>query len=206
MEQPTFLLQVKLNLNFNQVFDKVVVINLARRTDRLASITEQLNAHNIEFERFEAFDGQELGVSGVQACVMSHRAVIEKYKDCQSLFIFEDDAKLKPNFSFLWDRFITNVPDDWQMLYLGCNRIESTPVADGVERLLQGIATHAYGVKQAIFDDLIRVSKATNPIDISYMQMQVLVPTYVALPTMFGQFAGFSDIEQSFTDYTNILG
>jgi hypothetical protein len=106
----------------------------------------------------------------------------------------------------LWDKFIANLPDDWQMLYLGCNRIESNPVADGVGRLLQGIATHAYGVKQTIFDDLIRVSKATNPIDISYMQMQVLVPTYVALPTMVGQVAGFSDIEQSFTDYTNILG
>jgi hypothetical protein len=206
MGLPTFPLQVKLNLRFNQVFDKVVVINLARRTDRLASITEQLNAHNIEFERFEAIDGQELGVSGVEACVMSHRAVIEKYKDCQSLFIFEDDAGLKPDFALLWDKFIANLPDDWQMLYLGCNRIESNPVADGVGRLLQGVATHAYGAKQTIFDDLIRVSKATNPIDISYMQMQVLVPTYVALPTMVGQVAGFSDIEQSFTDYTFLLG
>lgn len=206
MGLPTFPLQVKLNPKFNQVFEKVVVINLARRTDRLASITEQLNAHNIEFERFEAIDGQELGVSGVAACVMSHRAVIEKYKDCQSLFIFEDDAELKPDFALLWDRFIANLPDDWQMLYLGCNRIESNPVADGVGRLLQGVATHAYGAKQTIFDDLIRVSKATNPIDISYMQMQVLVPTYVALPTMVGQVAGFSDIEQSFTDYTFLLG
>jgi GR25 family glycosyltransferase involved in LPS biosynthesis len=137
---------------------------------------------------------------------MSHRAVIEKYKDCQSLFIFEDDAQLNSDFKQLWDKFIINLPDDWKMVYLGCNRIESNLVADGVERLLQGVATHAYGAKQTIFDDLIKVSKSANPIDISYMQMQVSVPTYVAIPTMVGQVPGFSNIEERFTDYTFLLG
>jgi len=199
-------LPAKLNLKFNEVFEKVVVINLARRNDRLASITKELNAHNIEFERFEAIDGQELGISGVAACAMSHRAVIEKYKDCQSIFIFEDDAELKPDFALLWDKFIVNLPDDWQMIYLGCNRIESNPIADGVARLLQGVATHAYGAKQAIFNDLIQLSQANQPIDLSYMQMQVSVPTYMAFPTMVGQVPGFSNIEERFIDYTFLLG
>jgi GR25 family glycosyltransferase involved in LPS biosynthesis len=200
------VLQAKLNPKFNEVFEKVVVINLARRNDRLASITKELNAHNIEFERFEAIDGQELGISGVAACAMSHRAVIEKYKDCQSIFIFEDDAELKPDFALLWDKFIVNLPDDWQMIYLGCNRIESNPIADGVARLLQGLSTHAYGAKQAIFDNLIQLSQANQPIDLSYMQMQVSVPTYTAFPTMVGQVPGFSNIEERFIDYTFLLG
>jgi hypothetical protein len=195
-----------LNPKFNEVFEKVVVINLARRNDRLASITKELNAHNIEFERFEAIDGRELGISGVAACAMSHRAVIEKYKDCQNIFIFEDDAELKPDFALLWDKFIVNLPDDWQMIYLGCNRIESNPIADGVARLLQGVATHAYGAKQAIFNDLIQLSQANQPIDLSYMQMQVSVPTYMAFPTMVGQVPGFSNIEERFIDYTFLLG
>jgi GR25 family glycosyltransferase involved in LPS biosynthesis len=199
-------LPAKLNPKFNEVFEKVVVINLARRGDRLANITEQLNAHKIEFDRFEAIDGQELGISGVAACAMSHRAVIEKYKDCQSLFIFEDDAELKPDFALLWDRFIANLPDDWQMIYLGCNRIESNPTADGVARLLQGVATHAYGAKQAIFHNLIQLSQANQPIDLSFMQMQVSVPTYMAHPTMVGQVPGFSNIEERFIDYTFLLG
>jgi len=199
-------LQARLKPTFNEIFEKVIVINLAKRPDRMAQIKEQLDAHKITFERFEAIDGQELGVSGVAACTMSHRAVIEKYKDCQSLFIFEDDAQLNSNFEQLWDKFIVNLPDDWQMVYLGCNRIESNLVADGVGRLLQGVATHAYGAKQTIFDDLIKVSKSVNPIDISYMQMQVSVPTYVAIPTMVGQVPGFSNIEERFTDYTFLLG
>ena len=194
-----------MNPKFNEVFEKVVVINLARRGDRLANITKQLNAHKIEFERFEAIDGQELGITGFAACAMSHRAVIEKYKDCQNLFIFEDDAELKPNFAFLWDKFIVNLPDDWQMIYLGCNRIESNPIADGVAELLQGLSTHAYGAKQAIFDNLIQLSQANQPIDLSYMQMQVSVPTYMAFPTMVGQMPGFSNIEERFIDYTFLL-
>jgi GR25 family glycosyltransferase involved in LPS biosynthesis len=199
-------LVVKLKPTFNEVFEQVVVINLAKRPDRMAEIKRQLDAHKITFERFEAINGQELGVSGIAACAMSHQAVIEKYKDCQSLFIFEDDAQLNPDFALLWDNFIANLPDDWQMLYLGCNKIEWKPIADGVSRLLAGVATHAYAAKQSVFDSMIEASKGAEPIDLSYMQLQVSVPTYVAVPTMVGQVPGFSDIEQRFTDYTYVLG
>jgi GR25 family glycosyltransferase involved in LPS biosynthesis len=191
---------------FNEVFEKVIVINLAKRPDRMAQIKAQLDAHKITFERFEAIDGQELGITGVAACALSHRAVIEKYKDCQSLFIFEDDAELHLNFEQLWDAFIANLPDDWQMVYLGCNKIDWQPIAKGIARLSAGIATHAYGAKQSVFDSMIDASKRAEPIDLSYMQLQVSVPTYVAVPSMVGQVPGFSDIEHRFTDYRNTLG
>jgi len=191
---------------FNEVFEKVIVINLAKRPDRMAQIKAQLDAHKITFERFEAIDGQELGITGVAACALSHRAVIEKYKDCQSLFIFEDDAQLNSDFEQLWDKFIVNLPDDWQMVYLGCNKIDWQPIAKGIARLSAGIATHAYGAKQSVFDSMIDASKRAEPIDLSYMQLQVSVPTYVAVPSMVGQVPGFSDIEHRFTDYRNTLG
>ena len=199
-------LQARLKPTFNEIFEKVIVINLAKRPDRMAQIKEQLDAHKITFERFEAIDGQELGITGVAACALSHRAVIEKYKDCQSLFIFEDDAELDPNFKQLWDVFIANLPDDWQMVYLGCNKIDWQPIAKGVARLSAGISTHAYGAKQSVFDSMIDLSKRAEAVDVSYMQLQVSVPTYVAVPTMVGQVPGFSDIEQRFTDYTYVLG
>jgi len=199
-------LQARLKPTFNEIFEKVIVINLAKRPDRMAQIKEQLDAHKITFERFEAIDGQELGITGVQACALSHRGVIEQYKDAGNVFIFEDDAELHPNFEQLWDVFIANLPDDWQMVYLGCNRIESNLIANGVGRLLQGTSTHAYGAKQLVFNSMIDVSKRAEAIDLSYMQLQVSVPTYVAMPTMVGQVPGFSNIEERFTDYTFLLG
>ena len=200
------VLQAKLKLTFNEVFDKVIVINLARRSDRLANITKQLDVHGIKFERFEAIDGQELGISSVEACAISHRAVIEKYKDCQNLFIFEDDAELSLDFNQKWNIFIDNLPDDWQMIYLGCNKIKFEKPINGVARLLEGVATHAYGAKQSMFDSLIQASKRAEPVDLSYMQLQMSVPVYVAIPSMVGQVAGFSDIENRFTDYKYVLG
>jgi len=199
-------LQARLKPTFNEVFEKVIVINLAKRPDRMAQIKAQLDAHNITFERFEAIDGQELGITGVQACALSHRGVIEQYKDAGNVFIFEDDAELNEDFEQLWDVFIANLPDDWQMVYLGCNKIDWQPIAKGVARLSAGIATHAYGAKQSVFDSMIDASKRSEPIDLSYMQLQVSVPTYVAVPSMVGQVPGFSDIEQRFTDYRNTLG
>lgn len=199
-------MQARLKPTFNEVFEKVIVINLAKRPDRMAQIKAQLDAHKITFERFEAIDGQELGITGVQACALSHRGVIEQYKDAGNVFIFEDDAELNEDFEQLWDVFIANLPDDWQMVYLGCNKIDWQPIAKGIARLSAGIATHAYGAKQSVFDSMIDASKRAEPIDLSYMQLQVSVPTYVAVPSMVGQVPGFSDIEHRFTDYRNTLG
>jgi GR25 family glycosyltransferase involved in LPS biosynthesis len=200
------VLQARLKPRFNQVFDKVIVINLARRSDRLANIAKQLDAYGIEFERFEAIDAQDLGISGAQACAMSHCGVFEKYKDASNIFIFEDDAELTLDFNQQWNTFIDNLPDDWQMIYLGCNKIGFEKPINGVARLLAGIATHAYGAKQSMFKSLIRASKGAEPVDLSYMQLQMSVPVYVAIPSMVGQVAGFSDIENRFTDYKYALG
>lgn len=205
MVQLTFQLQAKLKQSLNQVFEKVIVINLARRTDRLENITCQLDAHNITFERFDAIDGIELGITGVAACAMSHRAVIEKYKDCKSLFIFEDDALLNNQFETSFHESMSKTPADWQMLYLGCNVQQSKPINEKVSRLIGGIATHAYGFKNEIVDKLMAASLRNEPIDFAYMSLHPSINAYVASPTLVTQLPGYSDIEQSFKDYTSIL-
>jgi hypothetical protein len=198
-------LQAKLNPKFNKVFEKVVVINLARRTDRLESITKQLNAHNIEFELFEAVDGQELSVTGVAACAMSHRAVIEKYKDCQSLFIFEDDAEFDGDFNAKFDDFMSKLPDDWQMLYLGSWPYSIIDIGiEGVRKTEGNILTHAYGAKREIFQDLIDASyDSVNPLDVAYGLLHQRVRTYMAHPSFVIQTPGFSDIRNHDVNYIN---
>jgi hypothetical protein len=198
-------LQAKLNPKFNEVFEKVVVINLARRGDRLASITKELNAHNIEFELFEAIDGQKLGISGVAACAMSHRAVIEKYKDCHNLFIFEDDASLNADFNAKFDDFIGKLPDDWQMLYLGSWPYSIIDIGiEGIRKTEGNILTHAYGAKREIFQDLIDASyDAVNPIDVAYGLLHQRVQTYMAHPSFVIQTPGFSDIRNHDVNYIN---
>jgi GR25 family glycosyltransferase involved in LPS biosynthesis len=45
-------------VHINQVFEKVLVLNLDRRPDRMAALGAQLGAFEIDFERFAAIDGQ----------------------------------------------------------------------------------------------------------------------------------------------------
>lgn len=45
-------------ITINQAFDRVLVINLARRPDRWASVSRQAERHGVAIERFEAVDGR----------------------------------------------------------------------------------------------------------------------------------------------------
>ena len=45
-------------LQINQVFEKVLVLNLDRRPDRMAMVEAQLRGFDIDFERFAAVDGE----------------------------------------------------------------------------------------------------------------------------------------------------
>ena len=92
---------------------KVFLINLDRRPDRLAEMTERLNALGLEFERVSAFDGTmrptlhlvawvkaiifnnlRLPSAGVIGCYQSHRIVWQRMVDEEILqaLIFEDDV------------------------------------------------------------------------------------------------------------------
>jgi GR25 family glycosyltransferase involved in LPS biosynthesis len=46
-------------MKVNEFFDKVVVINLDRRTDRMEILDAQLKELGIEYERFSAIDAVE---------------------------------------------------------------------------------------------------------------------------------------------------
>jgi glycosyl transferase family 25 len=81
------------------------VINLARRSDRLAVMSAQLEKLSIDFERFDAFDGSSLRLppdatltAAETACHRSHRACWQKLLDSNEDFavILEDDLVISP--------------------------------------------------------------------------------------------------------------
>ena len=59
-------------MKINDYFDRVIVINLDKRTDRLEKITAELDALGIEFERLSAVDAVAQGIRTVIACMQSH--------------------------------------------------------------------------------------------------------------------------------------
>src|SRR5262245_61494069 len=79
-------------------------------------------------QRFSACDGDTLEKpagwthsSGAYGCLQSHLQVVSEARESQapSVLIFEDDAVLDPDFQSKFAGFIKEVPDDWDILYLG---------------------------------------------------------------------------------------
>lgn len=86
---------------------RVLVINLDRRQDRLASVSRQLDAAGISFERIAAIDGtafprSSVGISGgMVACHLSHRLAWRALlsSGAPHALVLEDDVVLSKKFA-----------------------------------------------------------------------------------------------------------
>ncbi len=119
----------------NSVVDKVFVINLDKDTERLASIDKQLRSCNVAYERFSGILGKHVNTDprltpfcaqfctdGIKGCALSHRTIWEhalenKY---QTIMVLEDDVTLPPDFQEKVRDVLQRVPEDWEVIYLGC--------------------------------------------------------------------------------------
>ena len=91
---------------------KTKLINLARRYDRLHTVTEQIKRFGItEFERFEAIDDMHNGFN------LSIKGAL---KDESEILILEDDCEFLGTIDDL-NKAIKQLPDNWDLLYLGAN-------------------------------------------------------------------------------------
>lgn len=77
-------------------FDKIYVINLDSRVDRMESIRSQFNKIGLEFTRFSAIKE----TNGVNGCRLSHLAILKDAKEqgYKKILICEDDLALRKKF------------------------------------------------------------------------------------------------------------
>jgi len=117
----------------NEYFDKIYVLSLKRNSDRRSLITERLGKVGIDFEFFDACDGQVINhlwkkldnsnftTQNYVACSISHLSI---YNDALSrgfnkILILEDDVKPHKNIQELFKLFKSHLEDDYDLLYFG---------------------------------------------------------------------------------------
>ena len=115
---------------------KIFVLHYSKLVDRKAYILEQFRRENItDYEFIEKYDREDLQNSDkalfdtcVKESMMSlmnkhfytYRLVAENYENA---LILEDDVVISPNFSNILNHYMTQLPGDYDMLFLGdgCN-------------------------------------------------------------------------------------
>lgn len=152
--------------SIEKTFDRVVLINLKKRPDRLDRAI-QMFSNNWPFAQpliFEAIDGYKVPTPegwtkgrGAWGCLQSHRQVLEAaiLDNVNSILVLEDDAVLVDDFESKVKKFLRAVPSDWEGLMLGGQHfVVPTQVKDGVLRCANCQRTHAYAVRGRLLKDL----------------------------------------------------
>lgn len=201
--------------DWRKYFDRIVVINLKRRPDRLAKFRNYVNQTDWPFQEvevFEAVDGDKVGTSykwktggGSYGCMRSHTRILEQalMDDVQRILIFEDDAYFPRPDSFRDEitRFLSEVPSDWDALWIGGQHVNRNgarppkPVRQGIVRCSDAERTHCFALQGKVIRDLYRrwVS-CEEHIDWVCGPFLGNYNTYAPNPFIAGQDGGKSDI------------
>ena len=185
-------------MRVNEYFDKVVVINLDRRSDRMEQVDAQLKELGIEYERFSAIDGKELEISPIIAGTQSHLAVLKKYLG-QKVLILEDDAHFVDGFNEKFAEVIQTLPQDWDILYLGALVAKDTgkliPINEHWHKQVVSTGTQAYCILPArVQFFLSKLDGYEWHIDIGLRISAEGYKAYITQPNLVTQFPSFSDL------------
>jgi len=217
-------------IHINDVFSKIYCVNLDKRTDRWNECQELFKKYDMTVERFRAIDmvnnkfkygdikshqhaklrlnQRELG------CIASHLTIlIEAAKNkLDNVLILEDDVAFIDNFNVVFDKFMQQVPKNWNMLYLGGNQLPKfrrnfKNVSENVQIRPKIITTSSYAIDKKSINLALNILKSTNyvfayPIDVYYStKVQPQVNTYMFKPRICWQRSGFSDIRRGQRHY-----
>ena len=194
--------------------EKIVYINLEKRTDRREEIEKELNNFQLNFERFEAIHD----IFGILGCTKSHLGVLKlaKERGWNSVLILEDD------FTFLVTqkefeneiRQLLESEIEYDVCMLAYNLMESEDLkCDFLARVLEAQTASAYIVKEHYYDVMIELYEVAVQLlgqtgeDWNYANDQCWKilqkkDNWVLTKTRIGkQRAGYSDNWQCYTDY-----
>jgi GR25 family glycosyltransferase involved in LPS biosynthesis len=121
----------------NNYIDNVYLINMDKDTDRLEKVKKECDIVDIKFERFPGVkiadlsknildkyipeNIQKYGTNGMIGCGLSHLFIWEDAikKNYKNILVLEDDVYFTDDFKEYFINVIKEVPDDYDILYLG---------------------------------------------------------------------------------------
>ncbi len=185
-------------MKVNDFFDKVIVINLDRRTDRMEKLAPQLEKLDIQYKRFSAVDGKKLDIDPVVAGLRSHLQVMKQIAG-QRVLILEDDALFVDDFNEKFEKVMQTLPEDWDIFYLGALVPKDVGLVRMVNRHwgIQVLTTgsQAYCINPSRLEYFINKLEDYNSyIDIGLKDFAKDLKAYITQPNLVVQFPSYSDL------------
>ena len=187
-------------MKVNDYFDKVVVINLDRRSDRMKKLDSQLKELGIKYERFSAVDAIQLNIDPIVAGLKSHLQVM-KDNQGKKVLVLEDDAYFVDNFNEKFEKVMQTLPEDWDIFYLGAlvpkdvGQINMVNRHWGIQILTTG--SQAYCIKPEMqYYFISRLEEYNSYIDIGLRDFAKGYKPYITQPNLVTQFPSYSDLRQ----------
>lgn len=189
-------------MKVNDFFDRVVVINLDRRDDRMDELEQQLVKLGICWERFSAYDYKDLNIKPFVAGTKSHVSVWYKYLETKGpILVLEDDAFFCENFNEKFAEVMQTLPEDWDIFYLGAliDRYtgKTIPVNEHWVKQVVSTGTQAYCINPKNvqkFYDIIKYKEWF--IDVELRVLAEEYNAYIAQPNLVTQFPSYSDLRE----------
>lgn len=147
--------------------EKIIYINLDKRTDRREEIENELKKYGLEAERYSAIYTPHSGIVG---CGYSHLNTLRlaKERGYKNILILEDDFEFvvsKEEFEDSLNKlFDSNISFDVCMLSYIVQRGESIPDYSFVGKVLDGQTASGYIVNQHYYDTLIALYEWAIPL------------------------------------------
>lgn len=201
-------------------FNIIYCINLDNRIDRWEQCQKEFSKLGIldRVIRFSAHKENYTSDPKRNACIgnhLSHADCIYKSieNEDNNCLIFEDDVEffLPPEQTLdILSKSISELPNDWDMLYLGCNMdaFIAYQETEHLAKLTGAFATHAYAVRRTLFTELNNLNRRIDVIhnDVSYAYE--VIPNYKVyqtIPMLCGQRDSWSDIERNTSSNSKMM-
>lgn len=221
-------------MNIFDFFEKIYLINLEERQDRLEK--SLINFNNYGINNFEKFNGVKINDNDYTSllekdksqlgCSLSfYRVINDAYsKNFSSILIFEDDFEFihsKEDTDLFLKRSIDNLPFDWDIFYLGANIMydyTNCPIekfSDSLLKLKSAYCCHAISFSKKGISKILEIfPNESTFIEAmgSYKIFDIFLAKYfcfnnscfICSEMLCSQSPGFSSIENCMTDYSDL--
>ena len=222
MKQPKRGLTLRSTKRIDEYFDGVYLLNLDKRSMRLALADKRMRTCDIKYKRFGATDGsvmRRVWMSYAKtnpyftnpnylACAISHLAI---YKDAlekgyQRILVVEDDNRIRNDANELFSKAIDHVPLTWELLYLGFIPLNDDQsmwnynvfqiIGDSVARAKNFWGLFGYAITAAVMNETLDAYDRDFPMELDRYFVSRVQPrnkSYGIIPQIFAAEDGVSD-------------